>query len=51
MKVRLNFPNFKSILEIKEEKLREYTDSLVRELKRTSLIGQFARQLKGYMPK
>lgn len=36
---------------IKEEKLIEYTDGLVRELKRTSLIQAFSKQLKGYMPK
>ena len=36
---------------IKEEKLIEYTDGLVRELKRTSLILAFSKQLKGYMPK
>ena len=36
---------------IKEEKLIEYTDGLVRELKRTSLIAEFAKRLAGYMPK
>ena len=36
---------------IKEEKLIEYTDGLVRELKRTSLILAFSKQLAGYMPK
>ena len=36
---------------IKEEKLIEYTDGLVRELKRTSIIQAFSKQLKGYMPK
>ena len=38
-------------VEIKEEKLREYTDGLVKELKRTSLIMEFAKRLRGYMPK
>lgn len=38
-------------LEIKEEKLVEYTEGLVRELKRTSLIAAFSKQLRGYMPK
>ena len=38
-------------LEIKEEKLIEYTEGLVRELKRTSLIAAFGKQLRGYMPK
>lgn len=36
---------------IKEEKLIEYTDGLVRELKRTSLIAEFSKRLAGYMPK
>ena len=36
---------------IKEEKLIEYTDGLVRELKRTSLISEFSKRLAGYMPK
>ena len=36
---------------IKEEKLIEYTEGLVRELKRTSLIAAFSKQLRGYMPK
>jgi len=36
---------------IKEEKLAEYTEGLVRELKRTSLIAEFAKRLAGYMPK
>jgi hypothetical protein len=39
------------ILEIKEERLIEYTDGLVKELKRTSLIGEFANRLRGFMPK
>lgn len=39
------------IIEIKEEKLVEYTDGLVRELKRTSFIAAFSKQLRGYMPK
>jgi hypothetical protein len=30
---------------IKEEKLVEYTEGLVRELKRTSLIQAFSKQL------
>ena len=38
-------------LEIKEEKLVEYTGGLVRELKRTSLIAAFGKQMRGYMPK
>lgn len=37
-------------LEIKEEKLEEYTQSLVKALKRTSLIKQFGQELRGYMP-
>jgi hypothetical protein len=36
---------------IKEEKLIEYTQGLVRELKRTSFIKLFAETLKNYMPK
>lgn len=36
---------------IKEEKLIEYTQGLVRELKRTSYIKLFAETLKSYMPK
>ena len=39
------------ILEIKEEKLVEYTEGLVKALKRTSLIAAFGKQLRGYMPK
>jgi len=31
--------------------LREYTDALVKELKRTSLIMEFSKRLRGYMPK
>ena len=36
---------------IKEEKLVEYTQGLVKELKRTSFIKVFADELRGYMPK
>jgi len=36
---------------IKEEKLLEYTQGLVRELKRTSFIKLFAGTLRNYMPK
>ena len=36
---------------IKEEKLVEYTQGMVRELKRTSFIKLFAETLQGYMPK
>ena len=36
---------------IKEEKLIEYTQGMVRELKRTSFIKLFAETLQGYMPK
>jgi len=36
---------------IKEEKLQEYTQGMVRELKRTSFIKLFADTLKDYMPK
>jgi len=36
---------------IKEEKLEEYTQGLVRELKRTSYIKLFAETLKNFMPK
>ncbi len=36
---------------IKVEKLIEYTNGLVRELKRTSLIAEFSKRLAGYMPK
>ena len=31
--------------------MREYTEGLVRELKRTSLIAEFAKVLRAYMPK
>ena len=47
----MKISNYSSSIEIKEEKLIEYTDGLVRELKRTSLIEAFGKQLKGYMPK
>jgi len=40
-----------SFIEIKEEKLNEYTDGLVKELSRTSLIMEFAKRLRTYMPK
>mmetsp|Transcript_11367 Transcript_11367/g.19162 ORF Transcript_11367/g.19162 Transcript_11367/m.19162 type:complete len:117 (-) Transcript_11367:25-375(-) len=36
---------------IKEEKLREYTESLVAELRRTSFIKLFAENLAAFMPK
>jgi hypothetical protein len=36
---------------IKEEKLIEYTQGMVRELKRTSFIKMFANSLLNYMPK
>ena len=36
---------------IKEERLIEYTQGLVRELKRTSFIKLFADTLASYMPK
>ena len=36
---------------IKEERLREYTDGLVKQLKRTSLIMEFSKALRAYMPK
>jgi hypothetical protein len=42
MKV-INFHFIFHLLEIKEEKLVEYTDGLVRELKRTSLIAAFGK--------
>ena len=49
--MRVRLPRLKYLLEIKEEKLREFTDGLVRELKRTSLIMEFSKRLRGYMPK
>ena len=36
---------------IKEEKLIEYTQGMVRELKRTSYIKMFSTSLLNYMPK
>ena len=36
---------------IKEEKLIEYTQGLVKELRRTSYIKMFADTLRNYMPK
>ena len=36
---------------IKPEKLEEYTNGLVKELKLTSLIEEFSRVLAGFMPK
>lgn len=39
------------LTEIKEERLREYTDGLVKELSRTSLILEFSKRLRAYMPK
>lgn len=36
---------------IKEEKLKEYTQALVIELKKTSFIMMFADLLRSYMPK
>lgn len=36
---------------IKPEKLEEYTNGLVRELKLTSQIEEFSRQLHQFMPK
>ena len=36
---------------IKEEKLIEYTEGLVKELRRTSFIKHFADTLENYMPK
>lgn len=35
---------------IKEERLVDYTQGLVRELKRTSFIKLFAETLENYMP-
>ena len=43
--------NMYSDEKIKEEKLIEYTQGLVRELKRTSFIKLFAETLRNYMPK
>jgi predicted nucleic acid-binding protein len=43
--------NMYSDEKIKEEKLIEYTQGLVRELKRTSFIKLFAGTLRNYMPK
>lgn len=51
MRVRNLSKIINPFLEIKEEKLIEYTDGLVRELKRTSLIAAFGNQLRNYMPK
>lgn len=36
---------------MKEEKLKDYTDSLVKELKKISFIRMFANNLINYMPK
>ena len=36
---------------IKPEKLEEYTGGLVKELKLTSQIEEFSRQLASFMPK
>lgn len=38
-------------LEIKEERLREYTDGLVKVLSRTTAIVAFTKVLRAYMPK
>jgi len=43
--------HYKHNTEIKPEKLQEYTDKLVAELRRTSLIILFTRNLHRFMPK
>lgn len=49
--MRVNKTSFDCDIEIKEEKLREYTDGLVKCLSRTSLIMEFAKRLRAFMPK
>ena len=49
MKVNYSFIN--QYIEIKEERLNEYTEGLVKELRRTNLIVEFTKSLRYFMPK
>ena len=49
--LRSQIDNLYADEKIKEEKLIEYTEGLVKELRRTSFIKLFADTLAAYMPK